>query len=357
MRRRTVLQGAIAGTFLTLARGAGAVVPECAVLGKRLRWISPYPVAGEVVSRALVPFVEQYLGTEIIVEMAAGAGGMRGSKMIHDARPDGLTLGIIFGALDLFRNELAGSNVPHPVTDYTVFGRIHGNRHVWAVGADSRFETIEDLIEYGETNPILAASNTPGGSDFASVTVASDLLGVNSAWLTGFRGTEYALAVSRGEADLVCVNAATLVPMFAAGDLRPVLQVGAERVSPAPVFDDVPLLGGPDGLAAHRARDLERDVDAAVKRVDDLAGVIKAGRLVVGPPGIPDDPRECIARAVYAALRDPGFQEKANTIGLILNVADAETALADMQTAAERMQQFMPMLRDALKATGHTGRG
>lgn len=359
MHRRSLLKGAISAALLNMTRSdrAESAGTTCSVAGKRLRWISPYPVAGEVVSQALVPYLEKHLGSRVVVEIAVGSGGMRGSNMIREAEPDGLTLGIIYGALDLFRNVLAGSKVGHPAFDYTILGRIHRNRHVWAVAADSRFQTIDDLIEYGETSPILVASNTPGGSDFASATITSQLLGVKTAWLTGFRAMEFAMAVVRGEADIVCINGATLVPMFQAGDLRPVLQIGREQISSAPAFDGVPLLGGPDGVAAARAGVLGRNADAAVRAADDLAAIIGAGRFVAGPPGIPDDPRRCLDRSLYQALTDPGFQARADTMGLILDVADGETALADMRTAAEQMEQFLPDLREALKATGHTGRG
>ena len=67
--------------------------------GERVRWIVPYSPGGgyDVYSRLLEPFYEEAIGAEIVVENRPGIGGRAGVRMIRDADPDGLTLGIVNG--------------------------------------------------------------------------------------------------------------------------------------------------------------------------------------------------------------------------------------------------------------------
>ncbi len=51
----------------------------------------------DIMVRTVAPFVEKYLGNDanIVVENRTGASGVVGWTALHDAEPDGYTIGII----------------------------------------------------------------------------------------------------------------------------------------------------------------------------------------------------------------------------------------------------------------------
>ncbi len=61
------------------------------------------------------------------------------------------------------------------------------------------------------------------------------------------------LAAIRGEVDLIANNFESLLQWVESGDLRPILQISDERMSPHKALDGVPTLGGEMGWAARRA--------------------------------------------------------------------------------------------------------
>ena len=94
-----------------------------------------------------------------------------------------------------------------------------------------------------------------GSANFVSITATAALLGIDVEFVGGFAGTRSAcLAAMRGDVDLVCFNFETIVDLFRAGDLRPLLQVSVDRIASDRVLDDVPVLGGVDGYAVAHAR-------------------------------------------------------------------------------------------------------
>ena len=160
-----------------------------------------------------------------------GPAASVGARAIADAAPDGLTLGFI-GVPGLLVAALAGDDVPDP-TRFTILGRLTRSWHVWATGRGGPFATLGDVIAAGATRPLVFAVNEVGSTNFVSISVAAELLGVRVSLVPGFGGTRQAtLAALRGDVDLVCFNFETIRDLIEAGELRPLLQVSDRAIEP-----------------------------------------------------------------------------------------------------------------------------
>jgi tripartite-type tricarboxylate transporter receptor subunit TctC len=353
--RRRLLGGMCATLGAALLSGSSCrqrpvSSPACPqIAGKRIRWIVPNAAGGgyDTESRMIEPLYEKRLGAEIVIENMPGAGGIIGAKTILNARPDGLTIGII-NVPGLMVASLTGeTDAPNPARDFTILGRVSRSWHVWAVGSSSPFHSIEDLLAEAGKRPIVFAVSEVASANFVSITVSSYLLGAAIEFVAGFSGMRAAsLAALRGEVDLVCFNFETILDLVDNGDLRPLLQISDKPISEHRSLAGVPLLGGENGLAMGRARGAvegEGEVQSMTRALIDLIG---AGRVIVAPGGLKEDLFECLELNLYETLTSQGFQSSARNSQ---DVGRAGEAKAVIESAAGRAEKLLPLIQDAIK--------
>ena len=352
--------GAVSGLVLSnpWASFGGASRRACGQLaGKRIRWIVPFSPGGgyDTYSRMIEPFYESRIGADIVVDNAPGAAGLVGARTLQASLPNGLTLAIL-GASGLLVAALSrGVRAPNPARDFSILGRVMRNRQLWTTGSGSGFQTIEDVLTVASDRSILFGITEVGSANFVGIAVTSSLLGIEADFVAGFPGSrESSLAAIRGDVDLVSHTFDSVRDRIEAGQLRPLLQASTERISSHSSLNDVPLLGGDEGLAARRAAELGRDVQKAKADVESLSGVVGAGRLVAAPPGLEESLFRCLEENLYQALTDPAFEAAAARAGRSLDIARAAVARADIQVAEKEVERFIPIIREAIgKVRGH----
>jgi len=356
--RRKLLNALGAATGAVILQGcnrrqnASSDAPCRQLAGKRMRWIVPNAVGGgfDAESRLIKPFFEAKTGAQIVIENMPGAGGLVGAKTIMAAVADGLTLGMV-SAPGLLASAFTGeADVPMPATDFTILGRVARSWQVWATGARSPFHAIEDVLQAAEKRPLVFAINEVGSANFVAITVSAFLLGARVEMVAGYSGNRSAsLAAVRGEVDLVCFNFDTILDMIVGGDLRPLLQLSAERISAHACLEGVPLLCGEKGLAARQAAKLGKAIQEAVADARGLTDLIGAGRLVVAPPRLEAQLFQCLAKYLHETLTDPAFQAAAARMNRSLDPASADVARNEILTAAEKVKKFTPLIRKSMQ--------
>ncbi len=217
-----------------------------------IRIVVPFAPGGstDAVARLAAPGLQQGLSAPVVIENRSGAAGSLGTDTVAKARPDGQTWLLTFDShavlpalipqlpFDL-RRDLA------PVT------LIGGAPYVVACKPDKPFRTVADAVA--------AAKARPGAVSFASTGngtlghLAMVLLGnrAGARWQhLPYRGGGLAVndAVA-GHVDMMIGSAALLAPQVAAGALRPLLQLGAERL---PALAQTPT-AAEEGFPALRA--------------------------------------------------------------------------------------------------------
>ncbi len=321
--------------------------------GKRLRWIVPNRTGGgyDTYSRMIAPYFGRALGAKLMVDNILGAGGMVGSAALRDAKPDGLTVGIL-NASGLLVAALAGeAAAPNPSTDFTILGRIARSQHVWATGRDSPLKTIDDVFKTMEQRPIVFGIRDVGSTSFVSISIGSFLLGIEPEFVAGFGGSgPAALAAVRGDVDLISQNFGSLLKYSEAGDVRPLLQMSDAQIAPHPSLDRIPIAGGDEGLVVRRAMQLGQDSEAARDDIAALIGLVGAGRLVAAPLDLQEHIQTCLEQALYTAMTNPAFEHKAATNKLSLDIGSARTAIAALRAVNERIGKFLPVIQQSIRS-------
>jgi tripartite-type tricarboxylate transporter receptor subunit TctC len=356
--RRSFLKGigltgaaALLGTW----QGAtGSIAAEgCSQMaGQRVRWIVPYSSGGgyDTFSRLIEPYLEAQADIEVLVENRPGAGGMVGTKTLMDAPPDGRTVGIL-NATGLLIAALGGDpEAPDLLRDFTLLGRVSSYRHVWCASGESPFRTIDDLLDTAKKRPLLAAFSGIGGATFANFAICSHILDLDLTYVPGYAGSrQLKMAVLRGDVDISSVGFESALEMFEAGDLRPLLQCSNAPISTHPSLKEVAVLGGKDGVAVRRARQLNRDAIEAQADASALASLFSSGRLIAAPAGMPKSVFACLESALARALADPAFQRSARKAHRSLDTARAADCLHAVRVASQSTERFKPIVRRAMK--------
>ncbi len=349
--RRAVLSTS-AGAMAAMATGNAAWAASCPELaGQTIRWIVPYGAGGgyDTLSRLLAPPLENALGATIAIDNVSGAGGLIGARTLRDAPADGRTLGLINGA-GLLGAALAGtSDVPAPDRDFTVLGRVQQDRHAWFTGPDSPIRSIEDLAPDQRDQPVIVAVLGAGSTLFISGATVSRILGIEAVFLAGHKGTKAArMALLRGEIDVMSLSFGSARRHVEAGRMRPVLQIADRPIADHSSLAGVPLLGGPDGVAARWAERSGRDPEEAMRLSAALAAMLAAGRLVAAPAGLSPATADCLGEALQVAMASPEFTEPVARAGQTLDPAGATIAAESIVAAAVAARMLRPILEQAL---------
>ncbi|MFZ7103835.1 MAG: tripartite tricarboxylate transporter substrate binding protein [Peptococcaceae bacterium] len=130
---------------------------------KSIKIIVPYAPGGgtDVNARVIEKYAQKYLGTSVAIINKPGAGGATGAIELAKAEPDGYTIGYT-NLPNMVQLALAGQ------ADFTidsfepVVGQVIETKYL-VVKKDSKFQTIDELIDFAKNNPgeLIAANNGP----------------------------------------------------------------------------------------------------------------------------------------------------------------------------------------------------
>ena len=329
------------------------------VEGQTVRWIVPTSAGGgqDVLSRLLEPSLERAIGAQIVIENRVGGGGSRGARTVRDADADGRTLGIINGTGRLVAELSGDARGLHPLDDFTMLGRITVEDPVWMVGPESPFQRVEDLWGGATGEPIVLGITDVGGSGFVFVSVAAELLGLDVRYLPGYPGgREYALGLIRAEYDVGGFSFESVRDRVEAGDLIPILQISDGPVSDHPSLLGIPALAGPDGVAAKRAAARGADAEAATAQARALAQLFDFGRVVVAPPGLPEELERCLTAGLAEAVADSAFLAAASRARRTIHFAARDDLSAQLEAWSDEWPRLEPILERHLEmARGGAG--
>lgn len=261
----------------------GAAYPE-----HDITFIVPFKPGGglDTQARILAPFIKKYLPQQvnIVVENQPAAGGKVGALKVFDAKPNGYTIGILspnsIGLLYV-RGDLEKRNPG----DLTYLCRTGHAPYMLVQSSRSRFKTLQEMkgqkVKFGGTTSVV----------FQAALIAKEL-GIDMVFVTYDGFPETAMAAMRGDVDVFFFNWDSTVKHVTAseGKLIPVFIAAENRLRELPDLPTTKEMGIP----------LERDV----------MGVMAAGNMVLGPPGLPLDVKTTLEKAVQTAINDPELESR-----------------------------------------------
>lgn len=235
LSRRAVLATGLA-TPVLLAHGARAQAwPSGPV-----RIIVPFAAGGstDAVARLAAPGLSQRLGVPVIVENRSGAAGSLGTHAVTQARPDGNTWLLTFDSHATLPALLP--NLPFNLTrDLDPVMLIGGAPYVIATKPDKPYRSLADVVTAARARPDAVNYGSTGNGTIGHLTMVmlASRAQVRMAHLP-YRGGGLAVNDTvAGHVEMMIGSAALVAPQIAAGNLRPVVQFGPERL---PQLRDVP---------------------------------------------------------------------------------------------------------------------
>lgn len=192
----------------------------------------------DTVVRAISEQLGKVLGQPVVVLNKPGSGGLVGAEFVANSPPDGYNV-VVISLSHLLRQII------EPTVSVDVFKHFEPvSRYVvqplmLAVGKDSKFNTIEELIAYGKSNPRKASYGTAGigaTSHFSSELFASET-GIEAKHVPFKGDADATTAMMGGHVDFSVTGLQQFAGKAAAGEIR---VLGCFSESRVPEMKDVP---------------------------------------------------------------------------------------------------------------------
>lgn len=230
-----------ATAICTLAVVGTAAAQEYPV--KPIRMIIPFPPGGgsDVTGRVVAQALSERLGTQMVVDNRAGAGGIIGTELAANASRDGYTLLVVSlaHAINPWLYDLKGRY--DPIRSFAPVAIMAASPVVLVANPGLPVKSVSDLLAFARKNP--------GKLQFASAGVgsvthlAAELFNYSakvSMLHVPYKGAGPAMAdVVAGHVNLVFGGLLATVPQVRAGRLR---ALGVGSLQRNPILPDVPTI-------------------------------------------------------------------------------------------------------------------
>lgn len=204
---------------------------------KPINMIIPYGAGGttDVYGRTLAALLEKQLGQPITVTNQGGASGSIGSQYVKDQASDGYTLLVCAETMGTYRT-MGTSKLGYD--DFTIIAPLVGDPKVVVVGKDSKYNTLQELLDDIKANPgkITMSHSGPGGSGHNQGLVLGEL-GYEVAMTSFDSGNAALLGVIGGQVDFTNPNISTLQGYIESGEVKALAVFSAERME---AYPDIP---------------------------------------------------------------------------------------------------------------------
>src|ERR687894_1524164 len=299
--------------------------------GKTVTLIVPNPPAGAMTqyARMLAPVIAKHLGAkDVRVDNQPGAGSLRGTNMLWNAKPDGLT--IAFTNLPtLIMAQLAGSpGVNFDAAKFTYLGSVADDPRVLVV--NPKYKSIEEVQKL---NRPFVYPTQGTDEDFYTMSVLFNALGKELKAVTGYQGDpDTSLAVIKGDGDGHMTSWATTAPSLKSGEKRAILHIGEKRY---PEYPDVPAV-----------TEVVTD-EAKLRPLRTMIEIMSVSRGFFGPANI--DPKIVaeMRAGIAKALADPELIAESKKRALPLSFYPGDKEQTRIQRAMDGGKDLAPILKAA----------
>ena len=255
---------------------------------KPLRLVVPFPAGGatDLLARSLAQRLGQGLGTTVVVENRAGAGGTLGSAEVAKAAPDGNTLLLATSSTHAIGPHL-NTNLPYkafgPDMDFTPIAHVANAPNVVLVPLSLPVANIRELVAYAKARP--GQLNYASSGNGTIVHLTSEAFKAQAGlFITHipYRGTALSIPdLVSGKVHLLFDSVVSGMPHVKDGKLKALAVTSATRSALAPELPTVAESGlpgfvsttwfgiyAPKGLPADMSARLNTEINAALKSAD-----------------------------------------------------------------------------------------
>ena len=249
-----------------------------------------------------------------------GASGSVGLAYAVEKRGDPMVLatGVDSG---LINNKLDG-NSPIDFDDLTPIALTAVDETLIATQTTSRFQSMQDLIDFGKANPgkLTAGGTGASGTERLVFVLLEDAAGIEIEYVPFNSGGEVNAAILGGHIDVAASNPNEFYPQIEAGSLRPLATMSRQRLS---ALKDTPTM-----------------VELGYPRA-----VMQLGRGVVGPPGIPGEAVTFYEDLFKKVTETPVWKEYTNKNSMALEYRNSQDYTTYLRETRDRMRELNELLK------------
>ncbi len=279
----------------------------------------------DTISRAISRSIEKYLpkGVKAIVKNVTGAGGVTGTVFLYRSRPNGYTIGQMYGGMMPVPFLRGVEKAGYDFEKFTWLARVGGEPYALLLRKDSRYKSLEELQK---AKRVTWGVESIGAGRWFDAFIAAKELGIPFEVVSGYRGTgENLPGLLRGDYDVFLqpIDHPSIVPYLKTREIRPVLDLAGQRSVNAP---DIPT-----------ARDKGYDFTLA------------SSRHMAAAPGTPSDRAKILETALLKAMKDKEYNAFIKKSGLVLDPGDARRARKDIAVRAALYRKYTDDMKKTLK--------
>ena len=294
-RWRTALVAAIAAGLVIApspeARAQGSAFPAG---GRPITIIVPYAPGGvtDTGARLMALGLEQELKTPVVVVNKPGAASQIGLSELLKSKPDGYMLSYVVLPTVVTHYVVPGRDVTYSRASFQPIAMHHYVPQTISVRADSRFQTLRDLVEAARKTPETISISDSGlmGVPHTQVLMLERAAGVRFVSVHFSGGAPSITALVGSHVDALAGATADAKPNKQAGVFR-VLAIAAEQ--PDKSMPEVPTM-----------KSMGYDVTAA-----SWTGII-------APAGTPQSVVDTLTTAIRKVIESPEHQKKLEELAL-----------------------------------------
>jgi tripartite-type tricarboxylate transporter receptor subunit TctC len=242
MKRRLILASTLAAAC-SLHAGAALAADAYPQPGKVIKFVVPYPPGGptDLMARILAPELQKRLGTPVIVDNRAGAGGNLGTDLVAKSAPDGYTILLAASGPMAVNASLYKAMPYNPIKDLAPVIQISAFPLVLEVPASSPVRDLKTLVAAAQARPenFSFASAGNGTPQHLAGELFNRRIDAKMQHIA-YKGAGPALNdVLGGQVPLMFDILASSLQNISAGKLRPIAVTTARR---SPALPNVPTL-------------------------------------------------------------------------------------------------------------------
>ncbi len=261
---------------------------------KPVTLVVPFPPGGstDMIARTLAPKLQERLGTTLVIDNKAGAGGTIGSQFVARSPADGYTILVTSLGPLVIGPHLMKNTGYDALQDFDFISLAVQAPNVLAVPAASPHKTVLDVIAHHKANPgkMSFASSGNGSSDHLTAEIFWQMTGTSGLHVPYKGGAPAMTDLIGGQVDATFMNINTGLANIKAGKLRALAITSSKR---SPLLPDVPTLE-----------------EAGIKGVN-----VYSWQAFAAPKGLPAEIKAKLNAAIVAGLNDPAVKAKLLELG------------------------------------------